>query len=247
MRIPARHPDAPQSELSQYYLSYGSGRDRHDDDRFDVDLDLDLDDDYYPWLSDRYEHENYDDDQSDDEDQNYDDESYLTWLVAGVVEALTPIVNEVEESAVRWMARWSTRLAEISLGVIYIWFGALKFFPDLSPAEGLVRATVGEISGAVRIPLPTTPVFILLAAWEVMIGIGFIVHRYRRAAVWMLIAHIPATTLPFLLLPDLVWTHAPLGLSLEGQYIVKNLALLSGALAVGAATRSSLRRPDAGH
>lgn len=245
MRIPARHPDAPQSELSEYYLSYGSGRHHHDEDR----RDLDLDDDYYPWLSNREEQDHAYDDYDEDEygNEEYDEnESYLSWLVANAVETLTPVVNEVEESAVRWMSRWSTRLAEISLGVIYIWFGALKFVPDLSPAEGLVRATVGEISGAVGIPLPTTPVFILLAIWEVMIGIGFIVHRYRRAAVWMLIAHIPATTLPFLLLPDLVWTHVPLGLSLEGQYIVKNLALLSGALAVGAATRSGFRRPEAG-
>lgn len=271
MRILARHPGAPHGELGEYYSSYGvdveeeSPHQRREQDRpgpsddrglgeawADASDDYDPDDDAdyeLPVLTYSVEYgddwdEEYDWEDDDQENGSYPAEAILTRLITSCVEMFSLVVEDVEKSAVRWMARWSTRLAEISLGVIYIWFGALKLYPALSPAEGLVLATVAEISDKVGIPLPATPAFILLASWEVVIGLGFIFRYYRRIAVWMLIAHLPATTLPFLLLPDLVWTRAPLGLTLEGQYIVKNLALLSAALAVGATTTRPRRHDE---
>lgn len=53
----------------------------------------------------------------------------------------------------------------------------------------------------------------------------------------MLIAHLPNTALPLLLLPELVWTRFPHQLTMEGQYIVKNLVLLAGGMVIGATVR----------
>src|SRR5262245_28073934 len=44
----------------------------------------------------------------------------------------------VERATIAWMSRHSVRALRIGLGVVYLWFGALKLFPSLSPAEELV-------------------------------------------------------------------------------------------------------------
>ncbi len=168
------------------------------------------------------------------------------WLATTAERVLTPALNQVEAMTTRWMDRWSIVLAQICLGVIYIWFGALKLVPGMSPAEGLVRATVAEIAGLIGIPIPAVPVFILLAAWEVTIGVGIVVERCRQLASWMLLLHLPTTLLPFVLVPEVVWTRAPLGLTLEGQYIIKNLALFGSVSAVFASRYARERRNGAG-
>ncbi|MGI9615548.1 MAG: hypothetical protein ACR2QO_21730, partial [Acidimicrobiales bacterium] len=59
----------------------------------------------------------------------------------------------------------------------------------------------------------------------------------RRVVVWMVLLHMVGTALPLVLLPEVVWTRFPYALSLEGQYIIKNLVLIGGAMAVGATRR----------
>eukprot|EP00218_Dolichomastix_sp_CCMP3274_P008087 CAMPEP_0170148300 /NCGR_PEP_ID=MMETSP0033_2-20121228/38268_1 /TAXON_ID=195969 /ORGANISM="Dolichomastix tenuilepis, Strain CCMP3274" /LENGTH=126 /DNA_ID=CAMNT_0010385177 /DNA_START=84 /DNA_END=464 /DNA_ORIENTATION=- len=117
----------------------------------------------------------------------------------------------------------------IGLGVIFLWFGALKFFPGLSPAEELVRNTVYFVDPDLFIPV--------LATWEVLIGLGLIAGKYMRITLLLLFLQMPGTALPIVLLPEVVWTAFPFGLTLEGQYIVKNLVLIGSALALGATVR----------
>jgi uncharacterized membrane protein YkgB len=128
-----------------------------------------------------------------------------------------------------WMADNAITLLRIAIGIIFIWFGALKLFPGMSPAEGLVRATVPVLPGDVFVPL--------LGLWEVAIGLGFVTRRALRATILLLFLQMPGTFLPVLLLPDQVFTAAPFALTMEGQYIVKNLVLIAGALVVGATVR----------
>lgn len=141
-----------------------------------------------------------------------------------------------------WMARWGVRALRIAVGVVFVWFGALKLVPGLSPAEGLVGATVPFDAGWF---LP------VLAVWEVLIGALLIVRPTARVALLLLALQMPGTFLPFVVLPELCFTTWPLaspvdlfGLTLEGQYIVKNLVLVSAALVVGGTVReaSSLDR-----
>ncbi len=128
-----------------------------------------------------------------------------------------------------WMAVHGVRLLSMALGVVFIWFGGLKLVPGLSPAEELVRATLPWFPGDVFVPV--------LGVWEALIGIGFLTGRALRATIFLLFLQMPGTLLPIVLLPERVFTAFPLGLTLEGQYIVKNLTLIAGALVVGATVR----------
>jgi uncharacterized membrane protein YphA (DoxX/SURF4 family) len=133
-----------------------------------------------------------------------------------------------------WSARYGVTLLRVSLGVVFAWFGALKFFPGASPAEALAAHTIerlsfGAISAGVSLPV--------LAVWEVSIGVCLIAGVYLRATILLLLLQMSGTVLPMLFFPDEIWSRFPFVLTLEGQYIVKNLVLVSAALAVGATVR----------
>ncbi|NIP83122.1 MAG: DoxX family membrane protein [Gemmatimonadetes bacterium] len=143
-------------------------------------------------------------------------------------------VDTADGHIVRFLNRWSVPALRIALGVVYVWFGALKLAPDLSPAEDLVRATVPFLPGRVFLPV--------LAAWEITIGLGFLSGRALRLTILLLLLQMPGTMAPIFLLPDRVFTAFPYGLTLEGQYIVKNLVLIGAALVVGATVRRDRSR-----
>jgi uncharacterized membrane protein YkgB len=131
-----------------------------------------------------------------------------------------------------WLARRATQLLCLALGIVFLWFGVLKFFSGLSPAEGLIEKTVGWIVD----PDWFIPV---LAAWECAIGLGLLLRRRLRFTLFLLGAHMAGTFLPLVVCPDDVWTRFPYAWTLEGQYILKNLVLIGAGLAVA----GSLRRP----
>jgi uncharacterized membrane protein YkgB len=131
----------------------------------------------------------------------------------------------------RWMARLGIPFLRIALGVVFVWFGALKLFPGISPAEGLVMATVPFLPPEVFLPL--------LGVWEVAIGLGFLTGRALRLTILLLFLQMPGTLSPIVLLPERVFTVFPFGLTLEGQYIVKNMVLIAAALVIGATVRGA--------
>lgn len=137
-----------------------------------------------------------------------------------------------------WMARAGIPILRIALGVVFVWFGALKLFPGLSPAEDLVRATVPLIPGDVFVPI--------LGIWEVVIGLGFITGRFLRLAILLLFLQMPGTLAPVVLLPERVFVGFPFVLTLEGQYIAKNFVLVGAALVIGATVRGGrlVEEPD---
>ncbi len=137
--------------------------------------------------------------------------------------------DKTDEAITGWMARYGLVIMRVGLGIIFLWFGALKYWPGLSPAEELVRNTVYFINPDFFIPV--------LATWEVLIGIGLIARKYMRFTLLLLFLQMPGTALPIFLLPDVVWTSFPFGLTLEGQYIIKNLVLVSAGLVLGATVR----------
>ena len=133
----------------------------------------------------------------------------------------------------RWMAKYSLPALRFGLGLIFVWFGALKFVPGLSPAEGLVRNTIYFVDPDFFLPV--------LALWEVVIGLGFwlgfLTKKFERLTILLLFLQMPGTALPLVILPEVCWTSFPFGLTLEGQYIIKNLAIISSALVLGATVR----------
>jgi uncharacterized membrane protein YkgB len=78
----------------------------------------------------------------------------------------------------------------------------------------------------------------ILAVWETLIGIGLITNKFMRLTILLLFLQMPGTALPLIILPDVVWTVFPYGLTLEGQYIVKNLVLIGAGLVLGGQVRN---------
>jgi uncharacterized membrane protein YkgB len=142
---------------------------------------------------------------------------------------MTHALHEVDVRIAGWMARHGIGILRVALGLVFFWFGALKLVPGLSPAEGLVAATVPFLPPALFMPV--------LGAWEMAIGLGFLTGRALRATILLLFLQMPGTLAPVVLLPERVFTHFPFGLTLEGQYIVKNLVLIAAALVIGATVR----------
>jgi uncharacterized membrane protein YkgB len=144
--------------------------------------------------------------------------------------------DTVDVAITRWMAARGIRILRIALGVVFVWFGALKLVPGLSPAEDLVRATVPFLPGEWFLPF--------LGLWEVAIGLGFLTGRALRITILLLFLQMPGTLAPIVLLPSRVFTVLPVGLTLEGQYIVKNLVLIAAALVIGATVRGARLREE---
>jgi uncharacterized membrane protein YkgB len=137
--------------------------------------------------------------------------------------------DTIDKAVTKWMAQHGITLLRISIGIVFFWFGALKLFPELSPAENLIRESITFLPMNVFLPF--------LAVWEMAIGLGFITGRFMRLTILLLFLQMPGTISPVFLRPDLVWHVFPFGLTLEGQYIVKNLVIISAALVVGATVR----------
>lgn len=116
-------------------------------------------------------------------------------------------------------------LARLSLFVIFFWFGILKVI-GTSPALPLVQ----ELHGALIPFVPFSAFFVLFGFFEMGIGALFLIPKAEKGAFTILLIHMFMTFLPLLLLPGAVWRHA-LTPTLEGQYIIKNIALI--ALAFG--------------
>ena len=146
--------------------------------------------------------------------------------------------DRADRRITRWMARAGIPILRLAVGAVYVWFGALKLVPGLSPAEGLVRDTVTFLPGDLFVPF--------LGVWEVLIGVLFLSGKGLRLAILLLFLQMPGTLSPVLLLPERVFTVVPYGLTLEGQYIVKNLVLIAAALVVGATVRGG-RLTGEGH
>ena len=114
----------------------------------------------------------------------------------------------------------------ISIGIVYIWFGGLKFFPGLSPAEGLAKNTIDLLTFGY---IPSDVSIVLLAVWETVIGVLFILNIYRRTAIIVTLTHLAFTFSPLLLFPEQSFNELPVGRTLLGQYILKNIIIV-GAL-----------------
>ena len=135
-----------------------------------------------------------------------------------------------------WMARYGLIIMRLGLGLVFFWFGALKLVPGLSPAEELVRNTIYFVDPDLFLPV--------LAIWEMLIGLGLIFGKFMRITLLLLFLQMPGTALPLVILPDVVWTAFPYGLTMEGQYIIKNLVLIGSALVLGGTVRGGRVEPE---
>jgi len=147
------------------------------------------------------------------------------------------LFERIDVAVTRWMARYGIVLLRISLGIVFFWFGVLKFFPDASPAQDLATRTIEVLTfGLVKQNLSMP----ILAAWECIIGLGLITGRFMRIILLLLFVQMAGTITPLVLFPTEAWLHFPYAPTLEGQYIIKNLVLISAGLVIGATVRGGM-------
>jgi hypothetical protein len=123
----------------------------------------------------------------------------------------------------------SPTFLRLALGYIYLHFGFLKFFPDLSPAELIATQTVMAVSMQT---FDATTAQFYLAILESAIGLGLIFNLLPRLVFGLFIAHMFGTFLPLLLLPEFTFKIAPFAPNLEGQYIFKNVVYVAAGWTV---------------
>ncbi len=149
--------------------------------------------------------------------------------------------DRLDQRITHWMARYGVLLLRISLGIVFFWFGFLKFFPGLSPAQDLATRTIEILTfGLLR---PQLSIYIL-ATWECLIGLGLITGWFMRATLLLLFLQMMGTITPIFFFPAEVFTRIPYAPTLEGQYIIKNMVLISAGLVIGATVRGGRLVPE---
>ena len=144
-------------------------------------------------------------------------------------------LDRLDEQIAGFMRRWGTPALRFSLAVIFVWFGLLKPL-GLSPAAAMVKATVRWM------PLYSPDTWLaIIGWWEVVIGVTFLFQQTTRIAIGLLALQMVGTFLPLVILPEVTFQAGryPYAPTMEGQYIIKNLLIISAALVVGGTVRSA--------
>lgn len=140
-----------------------------------------------------------------------------------------PSILNLDTHILQFLWKYSDEIGRIALAIIFVWFGTLKVIA-LSPANGLVGMLLDQTF------LSIIPYDIFLVGFgmvEVCIGLLFLIPRLERVAILLLLVHMVTTVLPLFILPAVAW-QSFLVPTLEGQYILKNVALIALALGIGA-------------
>ena len=150
-----------------------------------------------------------------------------------IIDSISRYTDMFDRVMINFSGKYGVPFLRFSISIIFIWFGVLKTIGELSPAYDLVAATIYWLTPEIIVPL--------LGLWEVAIGIAFLIPSLNRIGLILLAFQMPGTFLPLILLPEICFTVIPFGLTLEGQYIVKNLVIIGSAFVIGAGVRRKNR------
>ncbi len=118
-----------------------------------------------------------------------------------------------------------------SVGIVFVWFGALKYFPNSSSAEGLAERTIDWITFGI---LHHQAALFLLATIECTVGIFLMLKKALNVIIPLLYFQLLGTILPLFVFTNETWKKFLLVPTLEGQYIIKNIVLIAAAIIMGA-------------
>ena len=139
--------------------------------------------------------------------------------------------SRAEQGLTRWLTRYSVDVLRVSLGSIFLAFGALKFVPGLSPAEPLVVETLEILTLGL---VPEGVGIIVVASLETTIGVLLVTGRWLRVAMVLMVAALAGILSPLVLLPEVMFQSLPGSPTLAGQYVLKDIVLAAAALVIGA-------------
>ena len=118
---------------------------------------------------------------------------------------------------------------QLSLGLVYFYFGILKLFPDLSPAEFYAEQTTLKLSFnlfSIRTSL------ILVALFECWIGLSFLFGWHKKLTPYLFFIHMFGTFTPLFFFPELTFKITPFAPAFEGQYIIKNIVFIAAGVCI---------------
>ena len=145
-----------------------------------------------------------------------------------------PTIERFDDAVVRFLRHWSLSALRASVAVVFIWFGALKVF-GVTPVTDLVASTVYWVDPDWFVPV--------LGAFEVLVGIGLFAGRLVRVTLAVFALQMAGTFLVLVVQPEVAFQDGnPLLLTVEGEFVVKNLVLLSAGMVVGATVRRDRHR-----
>ncbi len=146
-------------------------------------------------------------------------------------------IEKAENQILNWMSVNGIILLRLSIGFIFFWFGFQKFFPGISSAEDIATQTIDVLSfGIVQAPFSMP----ILATWEVLIGLGFLTGKYLRTTVILLYFQMAGTLFPLIVFPEETFYLVPMIPTIEGQYIIKNIIIITAAMVILAHNRGKI-------
>jgi putative oxidoreductase len=139
-------------------------------------------------------------------------------------------IDRVRSASARWLARHSIDILRVSLGLVFLGFGALKFIPGASPAEDLAIATLHKLTFGM---LSGETALLVTAISETFIGVTLITGKLLKAGLVVLAGSFVGIMSPLVLFFGQLFPGAP---TLEGQYVLKDVVLIAAGLVVAART-----------
>jgi uncharacterized membrane protein YphA (DoxX/SURF4 family) len=140
-----------------------------------------------------------------------------------------------DHAAIEFTRRHGLRILRVALGLVFLWFGALKLL-DVSPVADLVAQTVYW--------LPAELVVRGLGGLEIVIGLGLLTGWAIRATLALFFGQMLGTFLVFVVHPDRTFQGGnPLKLTVLGEFVVKNLVLIAAGIAIGSTIPKARRAP----
>jgi uncharacterized membrane protein YphA (DoxX/SURF4 family) len=138
-------------------------------------------------------------------------------------------LQSLDAAVHRFLRSHSITLLRVAVGLVILAFGVLKFFPGVSPAEGLTVKTTDALSFGL---VPGHIAIVVVATLETIIGLLLITGRFLRVAVYLLAGQLVGVLAPLVLFTERLFSgphHAP---TLEGQYVLKDLIVVAAGLVV---------------
>ncbi|WP_020388070.1 DoxX family membrane protein [Kribbella catacumbae] len=127
-----------------------------------------------------------------------------------------------------WLGRSSVDILRVSLGLVFLAFGALKFFPGASPAEALVIRTIDTLTLGM---IDGQAALLLTAVMECFIGITLVTGKFLRTGLLVLGMSLVGIMSPLVLFFGDLFPGTP---TLEAQYVFKDIVLAAAGLVIAA-------------
>lgn len=138
--------------------------------------------------------------------------------------------GEVDDQVRGFLGSAGVVALRVSIGLVFVWFGALKVL-DVSPVADLVARTVYWFKPDVVVPA--------LGAFEIAVGMLLVLNRWLRVALALFAAQMLGTFLVFVIVPEVAFRGGnPFLLTVEGEFVIKNLVLLAAGMVIGSRVRA---------